>query len=150
MTLRVSTSGTPLEVVTLAEAKEWLSIDFSDWDDLIQSLIDSSIERSQKVSGTAFWPVTVSVTGNAVKEWVYPITPVTTELEDPDDEEEYKSYTYQAGFASGEFPSDLKRAVLQRVATGFAERQNGLEKAMAKATEPSLMIELAYRENLYL
>jgi hypothetical protein len=150
MSLRVSTSGTVLEVITLAKAKEWLSIDFTDWDALITDLINSSIQRSQKVSGTAFWPVTVTVTGNKAKEYIYPIGPVTTLLEEPETEEEYESYTYSAGYASGQVPDDLKRAVLQRVATGFAERQNGQEAAINKATEPSLMIELAYREDLYL
>jgi hypothetical protein len=150
MSLRVSTSGTVLEVVSLAEAKQWLNIDYSDFDSLIQDLIDSSIAKSQKVSGCAYWPVTVTVTGNTLEEYIYPIEPVTTLLPDPDDVEEYEDYTYSAGYADGEVPSDLKRAILQRVATGFAERQNGFDKAISKATETSLMIELAYRKDLYL
>jgi hypothetical protein len=150
MSLRVSTSGTVLEVVSLAEAKQWLNIDYSDFDTLIQSLIDSSIAKSQKVSGCAYWPVTVTVTGNTLEEYIYPIEPVTTLLPDPDYVEEYEDYTYTSGYADGEVPDDLKRAILQRVATGFAERQNGFDKAISKATETSLMIELAYRKDLYL
>jgi hypothetical protein len=150
MSLRVSTSGTPLEVISLAKAKQWLSIDFSDWDDLIQDLINSATAKSQKVSGSAYWPVTVTVTGNTAKEYIYPIEPVTAILPDPENEEDYKSYTYEAGYAQDEVPDDLKRAILQRVATGFNERQNGYEKALSKATETSLMIEISYRNNLYL
>jgi hypothetical protein len=218
--LRVRTEGTPLEVVSLAEAKEWLSVDYPDWDDLIQSLIQSSLDRSQKVSGSSYWPVKVTVTGNKACEFIYPIQPVlvdaqgltvvsnnqkvtnqvfeydgsntvtldfapslmlyvglngqltdrftlvgdqltVTDWEDgyiivgyeistavTNDATEFENYTYVAGFI--ELPSDLKRAVLQRVATGFAERQNGLIQAMNKATEPSLNIELAYRPDLYL
>lgn len=151
MALRVNTSGTQLEVVTLAEAKQWLSMsDVDDWDDLIQFLIYSSISKSQKVSGTSFWPVTVSVTGNKAHEYVYPIGPVTTLLDDPDDCSEYEAYEYEAGFAEGEFPDDLKEAVKQRIATGFKERENSLEVALSKATQTSVEIELAYREDLYL
>lgn len=150
MPLRVKIEGTPIQVVSLSEAKDWLTIDFNDYDLLIQSLIKSCVARSQAVSGTSFWPVEVTVTGNKAKEFIYPITPVIEELEEPEDDTEYESYTYNAGFAVGEFPDDLKRAVLQRVATGFLERQNGLDAAINKATEPSLNIELAYRENLYL
>ena len=150
MSLRVSTSGTPLEVISLAKAKQWLSIDFSDWDDLIQDLINSATAKSQKVSGSAYWPVTVTVTGNTAKEYIYPIEPVNAILPDPENEEDYKSYTYEAGYAQDEVPDDLKRAILQRVATGFNERQNGYEKALSKATETSLMIEISYRNNLYL
>jgi len=150
MSLRVSTSGTPLEVISLAKAKEWLNIDFSDWDSLIQDLINASIVRSQQVSGSAYWPVTVTVTGNTAKEYLYPIEPVTALLPDPESEEEYKSYTYEAGYAQDEVPDDLKRAILQRVATGFNERQNGYEKSLNKATETSLMIEISYRKDLYL
>lgn len=150
MSLRVSTSGTPLEVISLAKAKQWLSIDFSDWDDLIQDLINSATAKSQKVSGSAYWPVTVTVTENTAKEYIYPIEPVTAILPDPENEEDYKSYTYEAGYAQDEVPDDLKRAILQRVATGFNERQNGYEKALNKATETSLMIEMSYRNDLYL
>lgn len=150
MSLRVRTSGTPLEVISVAKAKEWLTIDFSDWDDLIQDLIKYATAQSQKVSGSAYWPVTVTVTGNTAKEYIYPIEPVTAFLPDPENEEDFKSYTYEAGYAQDEVPDDLKRAILQRVATGFNERQNGYEKALSKATETSLMIEISYRNDLYL
>lgn len=145
MALRVKViDDDPQTVVTLEDAKNWLSIDYPDFDDLIQLLIDSSIKRSQAVSGSAYWPVTVEVKGNKACEFIYPIQPIIEEATGEDTE----NYTYEAGFET--LPDDLKRAVLQRVATGFAERQNGFEQAINKATEPSYMIELAYREDLYL
>jgi hypothetical protein len=150
MSLRTSVSGTPLEVISLAKAKEWLTIDFSDFDVLIQDLIDAATTKSQSVSGCSYWPVTVRVTGNTLEEYIYPIEPVTLLLDEPDTVEEYENYTYSAGYEEGQVPYDLKKAILQRVATGFAERQNGFDKAINKATETSLMIELAYRKDLYL
>lgn len=145
MSLRVKIiDDDPQVVVTLQEAKEWLAVDYPDFDDLIQSLIDSSIQRSQKGSGCAYWPVTVEVKGNKACEFIYPIQPIIQEAEGTD----FENYNYEAGFET--LPEDLKRAVLQRVATGFAERQNGFEKAINKATETSLMIEVAYREDLYI
>ena len=138
----------PQTIVTLAQAKEWLAVDYDDFNTLIQSLIDSSIKRSQAVSGNLYWPVKVEVKGNSIDEFVYPWYPIISDPV-PVEEDKFDAYSYEAGFEVGEFPDDLKRAVLQRVATGFAERQNGLEVALSKATNPSLMIELAYRQNLY-
>lgn len=138
----------PQTIVTLAQAKEWLAVDYDDFNTLIQSLIDSSIKRSQAVSGNLYWPVKVEVKGNSIDEYVYPWYPIISDPV-PVEEDKFDAYSYEAGFEVGEFPDDLKRAVLQRVATGFAERQNGLEVALSKATNPSLMIELAYRQNLY-
>jgi hypothetical protein len=149
MSLRVKITGEPQEVVTIQDAKEWMNIDSDDFDSVIQLLIDSAIERSQKISGCSFWPVQVQITGNAVKEYVYPIEPVKELLEDPENGD-YKNYTYEAGFEIGEFPSDLKRSVLQRVATGFAERQNGQEAMINACTEASGAIESAYRTNLWI
>lgn len=131
--------------ITINDAKAWLQVDYPDFDDLINSLLDASIARSQKMSGTSFWPVTVKVSNNKIQEYIYPIQPI---IEEAEEGASYANYTYRAGFEV--LPDDLKRAVLQRVATGFSERQNGYDYAISKATETSLIVEMAYREDLYL
>jgi hypothetical protein len=149
MSLRVKVIGQPQEVVTIQDAKEWMTIDFDDHDHTIQFLINAAIEQSQKVSGCSFWPVQVQITGNAIKEYVYPIEPVKQLLEDPADGN-YKNYTYEAGFEIGEFPYDLKRAVLLRVAAGFSKRDDGKEKMLNACINASSEIELAFRTNLWI
>ena len=146
MSLKVKVIDTdPLQVVSLSEAKQFLGVDYTDFDQLIQFLIDASVKRSQAVSGHYYYPVIVQVEGNKLHEYVFPIQPQQTDpIGDLDD------YTYEAGFDSGEFPEDLKQAVLQRVATGFAQRENGFDYAVNAATEPSFMIEKSYRNDLYL
>jgi len=48
-------------LVTLADAKNYLRVDFSEDDALIQSLIDSAIKRLEQYAGSAFSPRTLKV-----------------------------------------------------------------------------------------
>ena len=128
------------EPITLQDAKNWLQVDYPDWDDLITMLITAAREQSEKVSGQAYGVKTIKVTGNEKAERVYPIQPF---IEDVTlDEEETANYKYKAGFTT--LPMDLKVAVLQRVATGYAYRQNGIQEAVNGVLNQSHNAELKY------
>jgi len=145
--LIISIASVTTEPITLADAKNWMqmSSDQVDWDTLITTLIQSSRETTEKNSGQLLTVRNVTITNNGASERIYPIGPfvsdVTTDLTVIDD------YTYSAGFAT--IPMDLKVAVLQRVATGFAYRQNGLSMAVYQATNLSITSEFKYREDLW-
>jgi hypothetical protein len=129
------------EPVTLQDAKDWLQMDMPDWDDVITMLIRASREQSEKVSGHAYGVKTFEVTGNQRDEKVYLTEPFIEDVE-WEDEDGCKSYRYKAGFTT--LPMDLKVAVLQRVATGFAYRQNGVGESVSMAVNQSIHIESKY------
>jgi hypothetical protein len=135
------------EPVTLAMAKEWMNIDFTDYDSLIEMLIKASREKSEKVSGQSYGVRTYQVTGNQKDCKVYPIGPFIEDVVWAD-EDGVKTYRYEAGFT--EVPSMLLVAILQRVATGFAYRQNGLMEAVNMAVNQSHSAELSFRQDLYI
>jgi hypothetical protein len=140
---------TVTEPISLAEAKTWLQIDFSDFDDLIQDkLIPSARIQSEKQSGQSYFEVEVVISENSRDERIYPIGPwiedVTT------DEYEIVNYSYLAGFnTANPLPIDLKVAMLNRIATEFAFRQNQLTENIYKnELSSSLVIENRYRNDL--
>jgi hypothetical protein len=129
------------EPVTLQDAKDWLQMDMPDWDDVITMLIRASREQSEKVSGQAYGVKTFEVTGNKRDEKVYITQPFIEDVE-WEDEDGCKKYRYKAGFTT--LPMDLKVAVLQRVATGFAYKQNGVGESVSMAVNQSIHIESKY------
>jgi hypothetical protein len=135
------------QAVTLSEAKNWLQMspDQIDWDDLITTLLSASIDTTEKNSGQLLSVRNVTIKNNPNKERVYPVGPwiedVTT------DESEVKNYIYEAGYHN--VPMNLKVAVLQRVATGFAYRQNGISEAVNQAINLSVTSEMKFREDLW-
>jgi len=140
---------TVTEPISLAEAKSWLQVDFSDFDVLIeQTLIPSARIQSEKQSGQSYFEVTVEITGSLSIERIYPIGPwiedVTT------DENEVVNYSYLAGFnTDNPLPTDLKVAMLKRIATEFAFRQNQLtEQVYENQISASIVIENRYRNDL--
>lgn len=133
------------EPVTLQEAKEFLNIDFSDWDSLLTMLIKSSRIQSEKVTGQAYGAKVVQVTGNTFDEKIYPIGPYVSDATWAD-EDGIIDYQYNAGY--DECPEDLKQAILQRVATGFAYRENGIGEAITKAVNASIYSEIKYKDLL--
>jgi hypothetical protein len=133
------------EPVTLAEAKTFLNIDFADWDSLLTMLIKSSRIQSEKVTGQAYGAKVVQVTGNSFDEKIYPIGPYVSD-ETWEDEDGNVDYRYNAGY--DECPEDLKQAILQRVATGYAYRENGIGEAITKAVNASIYSEIKYKDLL--
>lgn len=130
------------EPITLEDAKFWLQVDYPDFDDLILMLIRASREQSEKISGQAYGVKTFEVTGNQREEKIYITSPFIEDVE-WENEVEFTSYRYKAGYVN--LPYDLRVAVLQRVATGFAYRQNGVSEAVNKAVNQSIYIESKYQ-----
>ncbi len=156
------------EPISLSEAKSFLGIDYDDFDNLINMLIESSRVASENVTGLAYGPKIVQVTGNRStdrnsKEYnpainytvsatfddrgdyattqinrIYPIRPYLSN-EDWEDENGNIDYRYNAGYTT--LPASLKNAILMRVATGFAYRQNGMAEAVNMAVNASIITE---------
>jgi len=135
------------EPITLQEAKNFLAIDYSDYDTLITNLITASREvvetNTGKASGTKLIQITDNSysdrTGEIVK--IYPITPFISN-EDWSGENGNITYQYSAGYS--ECPQWFKFCILQRVATGFAYRENGITESINQAINASILTERKY------
>jgi hypothetical protein len=138
-----------IEPITLAEAKAWLQIDFGDWDNLIQfQLIPEARIESEKASGMLYVQRNVTISNNKRSERIYPIGPWVSDV--TTDETEIQNYTYLAGFNdSNPLPQDLKIAMLKRIATEFAYRQNITDMQTYYAQKSSITTELKYRADLF-
>ena len=136
-----------IQAVTLSEAKTWLQMtpDQTDWDDLISTLLSASIDTTEKNSGQLLSVRNVTISNNPKAERVYPINPWVADV--TTDEQEVKNYIYEAGYNN--MPMTLRVAVLQRVATGFAYRQNGMAEAVNQAINLSITSEMKFREDLW-
>lgn len=137
------------EPITLAEAKAWLQIDFSDWDTLLTNeLIPAARIESEKASGMLYVQRNVVITDNKSGQRIYPIGPWVADV--TTDETEVENYTYTAGFNnSNPLPQDLHVAMLKRIATDFAYRQNILNDQEYYAQKASISTELKYRADLF-
>ena len=137
------------EPITLAEAKAWMQIDFNDWDSVIQNeLIPAARIESEKASGMLYVQRNVVITDNKRAERIYPIGPWVADV--TTDETELANYTYTAGFNnSNPLPQDLHVAMLKRIATDFAFRQNMISVQEQYAQKASISTELKYRADLF-
>jgi len=137
------------EPITLAEAKAWLQIDFSDWDTLLTNeLIPAARIESEKASGMLYVQRNVVITDNKSGQRIYPIGPWVADV--TTDETEVENYTYTAGFNnSNPLPQDLHVAMLKRIATDFAYRQNLMDAQTYYSTKASISTELKYRADLF-
>ena len=137
------------EPITLAEAKAWLQIDFSDWDSLLTTqLIPAARIESEKLSGMLYVQRNVTVNNNKRDQRIYPIGPWISDV--TADETELENYTYSAGFNNANpLPQDLKVAMLKRIATDFAYRQNMISVQEQYAQKSSITTELKYRADLF-
>lgn len=143
------TSFVSPEPITLAEAKAWMQIDFSDWDSLITNeLIPAARIESEKASGMLYVQRNVVITNNKRSERIYPIGPWVADV--TTDETEVENYTYTAGFNNtNPLPQDLHVAMLKRIATDFAFRQNMISVQEQYAQKASISTELKYRADLF-
>lgn len=137
------------EPITLAEAKAWMQIDFTDWDTLITNdLIPAARIESEKASGMLYVQRNVVITNNKKSERIYPIGPWVADV--TTDETEIENYTYTAGFNnSNPLPQDLQIAMLKRIATDFAYRQNLIDAQTYYAQKSSITTELKYRADYF-
>jgi len=129
------------EPVTLQEAKDWLSMDFNDFDDMIAMLIKSARLTSEQVSGHAYGVKIFEVTGNQRGEKVYTAEPFIEDVE-WEGENGVKDYRYKAGFVT--LPENLREQVLRRMATSFSYRQNIVDVPISK-TFQSPSVEFGYK-----
>jgi hypothetical protein len=145
--LIISVESVVNEPITLTEAKSWLQMsdDQVDWDTLISMLIQASRETTEKNSGQLLSVREVTISNNSKSERIYPIGPWVSDV--TTDETEPTDYVYEAGFVT--IPMDLRVAVLQRIATGFAYRQNGIAEAVNQAINLSITSEYKYREDAW-
>ena len=135
------------EPVTLDEVKAFLQIDFDDFDSLLEMLLQSARVASENVTGLAYGRKLIQVTGNSYTDKtgeivkIYPISPF---IEDKvwEDQDKNIAYQYYAGYE--DIPSPLKNAILMRVATGFASRQDGVANAVNKAVNAYIITERQY------
>jgi hypothetical protein len=137
------------EPITLAEAKAWLQIDFSDWDTLLTNeLIPAARIASEKASGMLYVERNVVITDNKLSYRIYPIGPWVADV--TTDETEVKNYTYTAGFNNANpLPQDLHVAMLKRIATDFALRQNLITVQEQYAQNASITAETKYRPDYF-
>jgi hypothetical protein len=90
----------------------------------------------------------VTISNNKRDERIYPIGPWVSDV--TTDETEIENYTYSAGFNnSNPLPQDLKVAMLRRIATDFAYRQNLITVQEQYAQKNSITTELKYRADLF-
>lgn len=126
-------------------------VDYPDFDELIQTLLFSAIQASQKFTGKLYQPSEVTVYTNSSTD-VFPLpnstwyTPVESEPI-PNSYDGSRKYTYPSGYEEGKLPADLKQAVLQRVAEGFKHRENSVSEAVNQTVNASVFIEFSYRDN---
>lgn len=139
------------EPVTLQEAKNYLQIDYTDFDDFLTDLIKISRQASEQNTGLAYGEKVIQVTGNDEDERIYPIQPVPKDSEVTwvgESTDTTTDYRYKAGYGisgeTGALPEPLRQAILQRVATSFKKRDN-IAEAMSLAVQSSQVTELMYR-----
>lgn len=137
------------EPISLAEAKDWLQIDYNDWDSVLATqLIPAARIESEKASGMLYVQRNVTISNNKRDERIYPIGPWIADV--TTDETEIENYTYLAGFnLTNPLPQDLRIAMLKRIATDFAYRQNMITVQEQYAQKNSITTELKYRADLF-
>lgn len=137
------------EPITLAEAKSWLQIDYSDWDTLIEDdLIPAARIESEKASGMLYVERDVTIQNNKKDERIYPIGPWVEDVTTND--YEFENYVYTAGFnVDNPLPQDLRIAMLKRIATDFAYKQNILSEQEYYAQKSSITTETKYRADYF-
>jgi len=126
-----------------------LQIDCNDWDNLLTNeLIPAARIESEKASGMLYVQRNVTISNNKRAERIYPIGPWVADV--TTDETEVENYTYSAGFNnSNPLPQDLQIAMLKRIATDFAYRQNLITVQEQYAQKNSITTELKYRADLF-
>jgi len=121
---------TALDFISLAEAKNWLRVDFTDEDSIITMLLKSAIETVEKHTGQRLYKREESINSTSEKEELYvsPINEIISVLDEDDQPVDYvavhgfnttltfedcsnKVIKLDVGYASG-CPESLKLACL--------------------------------------
>lgn len=106
------------EVLTVAEAKSFMGIDYPDFDTLIGMLISAAREEAEKYTGLSIGIRQIKLKGDYLDESVYmPYAP----YEVPDIEG-----LQTVGYDAQTVPADIKLALLNMVHIAFDNRADGL------------------------
>lgn len=153
------------EPVSLNEVKEFMEIDFCDFDNLISSLIKSARQASERYTGLSYGLKEYALMSDQCEARV-PFGPFVELLTIKDKEgatiptKDYTifgfdnpivtvpnkpiwSITYKTGF--DDLPNDLKIAICMRVETAFKYRADATDEKVNKAINTSTELEFAYR-----
>lgn len=136
---------TPLDLITLAQAKEYLKVDFTDEDILITALIETAIEQVERATDQRLYQRSevVNVNGDSSDIVLFPINSITSVKEgetvlvaDVDYNTYYRTYarlftfndcedrviTLDVGYAADACPATLRMACFNLIEYWFNNR----------------------------
>lgn len=143
MKVKITPVPDQLPLVTLTEVKEFLMVDYPDFDSLLTMLLKSAMSASARFTGLVYPLSTVEVTEwDECKDEKYPIQPFIEDLPTIEG-----GHSYTAGYTTETFPDDLKIAILTRVADGFKYRESSTTDAVNATVTASVYTEFSYRVN---
>lgn len=108
-------SDVTVEVVTLADAKAFLQIDFPDFDTLISLLITAAREEAEKLTGLSIGEREIQLTGDFTDEGGYmPFEPIVSDTDG----------LQIVGYTPETCPAAIKLAIMKSVHSQFENRQS--------------------------
>lgn len=106
------------ELITVAEAKAFMGIDFPDFDELIPTFIKAAREEAEKYTGLSIGEREIALAGDYTHADAYmPFAPYN-----PPDE----MGVQMVGYTAETLPGDIKLALLNMIHTAFENRTTGL------------------------
>lgn len=106
------------EIISLADAKAFMGIDFPDFDSLIPMFIKGAREEAERYTGLSIGSRTIQLGGDWEEENAYmPFAPILSTDE---------TGIQQVGYTAETIPGDLKIAILNMVHIAFDNRTTGL------------------------
>lgn len=106
------------EVITVAEAKSFMGIDFPDFDGIIPMFIKAAREAAEKYTGLSIGQRIIQLTGDYLDESVYmPFAPYAA----PD-----ATGLQSVGYDAETLPGDVKLALLNMIHYAFDNRAEGI------------------------
>lgn len=147
-------------LVSLEDAKLWARVDGDDEDDLIEMIIDESIDQAQEITNSSFSPRKVIATFSSVADEVYlPYGPVIDVLsvKDGEDDIEFEFenealriesrgacvVTYLAGYEP--VPDGVKLALRKMIASAYDDREDAVMGGVSEMPNSSRKILMRYR-----
>jgi len=106
------------EVITLEEAKQFMQIDFDDFDSVIYMLIKAARQEAERYTGLSIGNREIQLGGDWEEEDAYmPFEPIISTSD---------SGVQVVGYTDQTLPGDLKLAILNMVHISFENRTTGL------------------------
>ena len=147
-------------LVSLEDAKLWARVDGDDEDDLIEMIIDESIDQAQEITNSSFFPRKVIATFSSVSDEVYlPYGPVidVISVKDGEDDIEFTFenealriesrgacvVTYLAGYEP--VPDGVILALRKMIASAYDDREDAVMGGVSEMPNYSRKILMRYR-----